>query len=280
MEKKMLDIAYEKRLIDLLGYTIIGPNNSNRWIILENNNPVGFIQYKKVKKSSKKNPATYAHCTEIDSSTISYSKIREDESNNICDKYFYELYIKRENDNLDYCGLEFGDEPSINTRSKNGYRQFYLKNGILKINVKSKNETGELIEFINYDTNISTNLKFRYDIISNAEYTSHVSMEINADEYLMRKKQIEVREQFAINNLPTSLHINTIDGTIEEAVLKNDMALETLNKVKESISNELPFEENIFDVLVTEEIIESNGSRIKSFFDEANKIKKKKTLSN
>ena len=62
------NIDYEMRLLNLFGYTLSDPNKSNRWIILDNdNNQVGFIQYKKIYKGNKKKgyPATYAYITEI-----------------------------------------------------------------------------------------------------------------------------------------------------------------------------------------------------------------------
>ena len=39
-----LSIDFERKLLDLLGYTIIGPDNSNRYKIFDNSKEVGFIQ--------------------------------------------------------------------------------------------------------------------------------------------------------------------------------------------------------------------------------------------
>ena len=71
----MLDIKhnleYEKRLIELLGYSIIGQKGVNHWYILdENKNHVGFIQYKKLHNANKKKgyEKTFGYHTVIDSS--------------------------------------------------------------------------------------------------------------------------------------------------------------------------------------------------------------------
>ena len=42
------NIEREKRLIGLLGYSLVGPDSSDHWLIVdENQNQVGYIQYKK-----------------------------------------------------------------------------------------------------------------------------------------------------------------------------------------------------------------------------------------
>ena len=49
------NLEEEKRLIELLGYSLLGPDGSNRWIILdENQNQVGHIQYKKMYNGNSK----------------------------------------------------------------------------------------------------------------------------------------------------------------------------------------------------------------------------------
>ena len=49
MSKIQHNLEYEKRLIELLGYSLVGPNSSNRFFIVdENQNEVGYIQYKKL----------------------------------------------------------------------------------------------------------------------------------------------------------------------------------------------------------------------------------------
>lgn len=279
MEKLKLDIAYEKRLIDLLGYTVIGPNNSNRWIILDDDKEVGFIQYKKVKKSSKKNPATYAYCTEIDSSTITWSTVRNSDAKSSFTTN-YEFDVKTESDEPMHFSVSFCDNPQIHAYSKNRLIHFSIINGELSLNFMSNSELKAFQEFIHYNTNISWCHRFGYDVITYDRKTnmelSHLSIGVNTDKWLMKRNQVEVREVYTFNNLPKESYINTVNGTVEEAALNNEMALESLNYFRELIGGLLPFNENIFDILVTDEIIESNGSKIKAFFDAAREMENKR----
>ena len=47
--KEINNVEHEKKLLELLGYNLIGPDKSNRWLVVdENSSQVGFIQYKKL----------------------------------------------------------------------------------------------------------------------------------------------------------------------------------------------------------------------------------------
>ena len=49
------NIEKEERLIELLGYSLVGPSASNTWLIIDKNqNQVGFIKYKKLYNGNKK----------------------------------------------------------------------------------------------------------------------------------------------------------------------------------------------------------------------------------
>lgn len=269
-----LDIAYEKRLTDLLGYDIVGPDNSNRWIIIDKDKPVGFIQYKKLHKYGKKNPAIYGYCTEIDSSTITWNVVRNsDAGSSFTNRYKFD--VKTENDDVTHLELLFGDAPQIHAYGKNRLIHFFINRGELSLNFKSNSEEA----FINYSTDIEWRYRFGYDLITFDKETntelSHLSIGVNTDKRLMRKNQVEVREMYIINNSPREDYFNIVNGTVEEAALNNDMALKSLNNFRELIGELLPFTENIFDILVTDEIIESNGSKMKAFFDAAHKIENK-----
>lgn len=281
MEKIKLDIAYEKRLIDLLGYDIIGPDNSNRWIIKEDDKQVGFIQYKKVKKSSKKIPAIYAYCTELDSSAITWNTVRKSDAESSFTNR-YDFSIKTKANAPIHFDLSFGDAPVINASNGYDHIRFYISRGELSLNFTSDSEEA----FINYSTDIEWRYRFGYDLIKFDKETntelSHLSIGVNTDKRLMKKNQVEVREMYIINNSQRKDYFNIVNGTVEEAALNNDMALKSLNNFRELISELLPFNENIFDILVTDEIIESNGDKMKAFFDAAREIENKsikKTLT-
>ena len=74
------NLGKEKRLIELLGYSLVGPNGSNRWFIMdENKNQVGYIQYKKTRNGNVKkgHPKIFGYETEINSPTIYCKFTRE-----------------------------------------------------------------------------------------------------------------------------------------------------------------------------------------------------------
>ena len=49
------NLEKEIRLVELLGYNIVGPDGSNRWLIVdEEQNKVGYIQYKKLYNGNPK----------------------------------------------------------------------------------------------------------------------------------------------------------------------------------------------------------------------------------
>ena len=273
----IFDISYEKRLIDLLGYNIVGPDNSNRWIILDSDKQVGFIQYKKIKKSSKENPAIYAYCTEIDSSTIIYNKIRNSESTKFCDEVFYELCVKNEADIPINFRFSFGDVPSIHGGSKNSWFHFNIGSGNLHLNFTSKSEVTNFEEFVDYCTNIELRPRFTYVVTSHDKKTnavlSHLSLSVGTDKRLMKKNQVEVTERYAFDDSLGEYTKCILNGTVEEAALNNEMALEALNYFRNLINELLPFNVNLFDILVTNEVIEVNG--LKSFFDAAREIENK-----
>ena len=69
------NLEKEKRLIELLGYNLVGPNGSNRWLILDGNqNQVGYIQYKKLCNGNSKKGYSkiFGYHTFINSSNIVY----------------------------------------------------------------------------------------------------------------------------------------------------------------------------------------------------------------
>ena len=79
------EIENEETFVNLLGYKAIGPDNSNRFIIVdENNNNVGFIQRKKLHNKNVKRglPAIFGYQMEIESPTIHYFGIRRLNSRN------------------------------------------------------------------------------------------------------------------------------------------------------------------------------------------------------
>lgn len=144
----ILNIESEEKLIKMLGYNLIGPDNSNRWIITDKDHEnVGFIQYKKLhkKNSSKGLEAIYDYHTEINSKDIYFSKTRKETDTD----FKYEFSIKREDECLDSIELNLSENPKLTLCSEDyGYIGFYVDNYRLYLDFSSQTEKFYLEENI------------------------------------------------------------------------------------------------------------------------------------
>lgn len=104
------NLEKEKRLIDLLGYDLVGPDNSNRWRIFDKNMEVGYIQYKKLYGGNLKKgyPKNFGYNTFIDSSTIAFESPRTLNNNS-----FYKFDLKRNNHKIAHVEMNIGNFPSL-----------------------------------------------------------------------------------------------------------------------------------------------------------------------
>lgn len=144
----ILNIESEEKLIKMLGYNLIGPDNSNRWIITDKDHEnVGFIQYKKLhkKNSSKGLEAIYGYHTEINSKDIYFSKTGKETDTD----FKYEFSIKREDECLDSIELNLSENPKLTLWSEDyGYIGFYVDNYRLYLDFSSQTEKFYLEENI------------------------------------------------------------------------------------------------------------------------------------
>ena len=109
-------IKSEQKLLDLLGYTAIGPDNQNRYLIFdEKGQEVGFIQRKRIHK--RKENKVFGYVMEIHSDNVSCSNVRKISSMNehdFYDKSFsYEFDIRNKNGNMDHIRLQMNDRPYL-----------------------------------------------------------------------------------------------------------------------------------------------------------------------
>lgn len=137
-------IQYEEQLLTLLGYYVVGPDNSNRWIIFDQNHEqIGFIQRKKLYNKNKKKglPAIFGYCMEIESQSISYKGSRklDEEYSSLC----YQFDLKRNKKLVDHVELNLGsDTPGIFIWSKEyGHMEFrFLWDGTFVVDYKTKTD--------------------------------------------------------------------------------------------------------------------------------------------
>ena len=272
MEKVKHDIKFEKNIVDLLGYSLVGPDNSNRWIVLdENNQNVGFIQYKKYKVSNKTQnihsvKSTYekqfAYYTKIDSPTVKFEKERVVGRSD----YTAHIYIKGDSKRDPYFVIDFDIVPRIWTNNKKyGYINFHIYNNELYLNTQNYEFTGNVVEtkegiveerfiYSNTDSRLVYNME---KVVDNNQ--SFVQIFATNNNNYKKEKQINVTNSLWINKEEIDNSQTTVNGTIEEFLEKFQIPLNYFNQFKDYVGKVLPFKKNIVDLLITPEVIENNN---------------------
>ena len=179
-----LSIDFERKLLDLLGYTIIGPDNSNRYKIFDNSKEVGFIQYKKLYFQNKKKgyPDLYGYVIHIDSKDIILDNTRKiydtflfkNENNT----YSYSFDIKRNDNDLDHVEITISDFFEIVIWSKEyGHMSFSINDNGLFLNYKSMTDNYNIEEVIVYRNNNKNLDEYTYQIkYCNKKITSNYTV--------------------------------------------------------------------------------------------------------
>lgn len=275
------NIEYEMKLIDLLGYNLIGPDNSNRWLIVDDsNNQVGFIQYKKLfnKNVKKGYPKTFGYHTIIDSSDISYSSTRK--INNTGDNssddinFSYEFDVKRENKDIDHIEINMNEFPSLTLWSKKyGFINFHIDYEKLCLNFKSETENFNIEEVLifksNGENNDNYNKEYTFQIryckkgleLSNNKSKRVTTREISGiySPHYHQLDQLKVLERTWINGKLRVDRENTVIGTVEEMVVKHQMGIDAFNHFRFLINHILPFKQDVISLMLTDGIVKERG---------------------
>ncbi len=297
MEKVTYDIESEIKLVAMLGYNLIGPNNSNRWLIVdENNNQVGFIQYKKlfnenVKKGYSK---TYGYHTEIDSKDISYKATRkiENESRKIGfdSKFRYELDIRRGNGNIDHIDINVGDYPNLTLWSKEyGFMNFKVDYEGLYLNYKSKTENFNIEETLVYKTDgekvskrpkeYSYQLRYCDKCIElNDENLKGIKIcEITGTStpYQQNYNEMKLVENTWINGKLIINKENIVVGNVEEMAVKHGMGIDAFKHFRFLINQILPFKQEVISVMLENSLCKRE--ELSLFIPELGKVTEQKS---
>lgn len=300
MENKVSEIKHniehEQRLIELLGYNLIGPDRSNRWLITnEENQEVGFIQYKKLyNKNTKKNrPATFGYQTIIESSEVTYQLVRE--INNptnyitINKKYFYKLGVKRENDTIDHLEINMEDNPSLKLYSKQyGDINFEVDDERMHLSFQSSTENFNIEESIIFRPNKEHGQEKIKEYIYQIRYCAKEKALSDEKSVTVREirgtynpkyhepNHITISELTWVNGYIKTYIKNEVIGTIEEMVAKHQMGIDAFNYFRLLINQILPFKEDIIYELLNDELIEERELSI--FIKELETKNKEKKL--
>lgn len=261
------DIESEKKLISMLGYNLVGPDNSNRWLIIdENNNQVGFIQYKKLYNTNKRKgySKTYGYITEIDSKTISYKAkrkiINSSEKMSFDSKFNYSLDIKRENGDIDHLDINVGDYPGLTLWSKKyGFMNFKVDYEGIYLNFKSKTENFNTEEVLVYKTDgeqVSNHLKeYCYQLRycdkaiklddENLKGTKIRKISGESTPYQQSYNEMKIVENTWINGKLRTNKENVVIGSVEEMAIKHRMGIDAFTHFRYLINQILPFHQEV-----------------------------------
>ncbi len=272
MEKVTHDIESEIKLVSMLGYNLIGPNNSNRWLIVdENNNQVGFIQFKKLfnKNVKKGHSKTYGYQIELKSKDINYKATRkiQNESEKIGpdSRFNYKLDIKRENGDIDHIDINVGNCPSLTLWSKKyGFMNFKVDYEGLYLNYKSKTENFNIEETLVYKTDGEKVSKHPKEYSYQLRYCDKC-MELNDENlkgikireingtstpYQQSYNEMKLVENTWINGKLRTNKENIVVGNVEEMVVKHGMGIDAFNHFRFLINQILPFKQEVISAML------------------------------
>ena len=293
------NLEKEEKLINLLGYNLVGPNNSNRWLILDKNQKqVGYIQYKKTYHENKKAGfmKAFGYHTKIDSPDITYEYTRAivDKYGNILNNknYNYSFDIKRNNQDSDHVELSIGENPSITIwSSKYGFIDFKTNYKGLYLNYKSQTDNfniEEILAYKNIDDEYHDNKEYTYQIkyckkpLTLSDYNNKgiTTREISGIQNYNNENQLKICEKTWLHSKLRNKKEYIVEGNVEEMALKHQMGIDCFNHFKYLINQIIPFQEEVVSSLITKDII--NQQNLSMFFSEEKKdnIKTKKLKIN
>lgn len=269
-DEKIHDIQYEKRFADLFSYNIIGPDKSNRWLIIDKtNSQVGFIQYKKLGYSKKLKAKVFGYKTKIEDSNIIFDNTRSG-----CSESTYKFDIKRDNDEIDHVEIEMGENPSIEIWSSlYGFAQFKIDYKGLYLSFRSRTENLNIEELIIYNPNVEYIYQINY--CSKFESLDDDNSNIKTREILGRhvepNKLLVSVSTYRKNKLIFTKD-SLVDGTLSDMFIKHNMGIDAYNYFKPFIGHILHVNVDIIDYIVDNF---DKCHEIPVLFDNHNDIKKK-----
>ena len=268
------DITYEQRFLDLFGYKTIGPDNSNRWIILdEKDKEIGYIQLKKIYKGSKKYVPVYAYCTEINNSNmrfISKRKINDKYGNleeNDTGIYSFDIMRKDKAPIHTEIFLNNGRKELRIWGQEYGYMEFTLNaSDGLFLNFQSKTENFNIEEVIKYCQRKEKSNYF-YQINYYPNNTSDINQngitrEIEGiySPFFHDDGELEIREAAWQNNHCIGFKENIVKGTVEEMAKRHEMGIESLNHFRYLLRKIFPINGDIISRILDDDIIEKTDT--------------------
>lgn len=275
------NLEKEKRLVELLGYSIVGPDGSNRWLIVdENQNQVGYIQYKKLyNRNSKKGYAKdFGYHTFIDSPSINceFSRKLNDKEGNIVDSTDgnYSFDIKRDNQETNHVEMNIKDFPSLTIGSiEHGFIDFHIDYQGLYLNFKSKTDNfniEEVLIYKNVDNEYHNDKEYVYQIsycnkahkLSDDNSKGRTTREISGIQHYYGENQLRISEKTWVGEELRTNRDSVVEGTVEEMAAKHQMGIDCFSHFRFLINQIIPFNEDIISVIVSDDKVKQSNLSI------------------
>lgn len=246
------EIESEVRFLNLFGYQVIGPDDSQHYIVVDQNGmDIGVIQKKKLHhKNTKKNlPTVFGYCTQIKSDKIEYQNVRrEDNSNNT---YKFTL----QNENKDQVCLCPGKSLTIWSKEY-GYMNFTMKENTMSINYDRKTAQDHVEETIYIE---SSNRKKTYEYcistcdknnkMENAKDRTTYNISFSHDSN-QTENTISIHELHWKENTITKDQSAVVTGTIEEVIEKHQAGRNAIQYFRNAVNQLLPFQNEVLIMLL------------------------------
>lgn len=254
--EKLDDMEYEKSVLDLFGYYIEGPYESNKYKIYDkDSNEIGFIQYKKMQKKNvkKKIPEAYGYEMQIESDRVSLKNrnvsqtsamIKFDLKNENGTRDFVELYFFP---NIAYLSVSSNEYGRMNIEIKeDGSFSFNLatlfKNYFVKESVSVIQKNSNMYSKKTYTYNAEICDKDEYYKFTNPFTEKSMTLSIKEDE----NNVLYVSENYDRINNPT---ISTVEGNLIDAIILHGDGIEAFSHLRYRLNKLLPFNEEVIKKL-------------------------------
>lgn len=278
------NLEKEKRLVELLGYSMVGPDGSNRWLIVdENQNKVGYIQYKKLYNGNRKKgyAKIFGYHTFIDSPIINceFSRELNDINGNILDSTdgSYSFDIKRENQETDHVEMNIGDYPTLTIWSKiYGFINFnihYQGHEGLFLNFKSKTDNFNIEEVLIYKNIINEyhDQEYVYQIgycnkdheLSDDNSIGRTTREISGTQNTYyNDNQLRISEKTWVGGKLRTKRNSVVEGTVEEMAIKHQMGIDCFSYFRFLVNQIIPFKEEVISTMISYDDVQQHNLSI------------------
>ena len=243
------NLNFEKQILKLFDFNLVGPINFNHWDIYDNESKIGYIQYINSNYEIK-----------VDNGRINFHQLRnEKETSN------YEILINfpQDSEEVDSLKLYLGKYFGLLLHSKKyGYMSFYLNNEVgFSLNFKSETERYKTEETVliqnlknkNYSYSLSHCLK--NENLSDPK-TLNISFNVNEQNIPMLKNKYAMRvSTYQNHKYQLSYCEYTNIFPIIEIIEKQEFGINAFNHFRYLINEITPCKNEIISTLLENEVL-------------------------